>query len=67
MLFTTATVDREIPSFVRGICLNMIYGFITNLQEIREIENITLNQFLSKDIITEIKDRAKSIVDVIDG
>jgi hypothetical protein len=67
MLYATAAIDKEIPSFVRMICLNMINGFRANLQEIREIENITLNQFLSKDLIIEIKERAKSLVDFIDG
>ena len=67
MLFATATLDKEIPAFVRAICFNMINGFRFNLQEIREIENITLNQFLSKDLIAEVKERAKSLVDLIDG
>jgi len=67
MLFAAATLDREIPSFVRAICFNMINGFRFNLQEVREIEHITLNQFLGKDLIVEIKERAKPLADVIDG
>jgi hypothetical protein len=56
MLFSTATLDRKVPSFVRIIIIGRINGFRNNLKMLKKIKDVALNHFLNIELIIEIKE-----------